>query len=172
MPTAEENGPTSRIPEDRALRGATWSEDLRRDVRLGFRSLSRSPGFAAVAILCLALGIGANAAIFSVVNAVLLRPLPFPAADRLVRVYETYNQGIKGSASIPNYRDWQARSDGFEQLAAWWVGGATCGERARPSTCGWWRPRRTSSPRSGSRPCWVAPSFPGRTSPASPGWRC
>jgi len=99
--------------------GARWIDDLRRDVRFGLRSLSRSPGFAAVAVLCLALGVGANAAIFSVVNAVLLRPLPYSDADRLIRVYESFPGGMYGSVSVPNYRDWLARSDGFEQLAAW-----------------------------------------------------
>ena len=97
-------------------------DDLLRDVRFGLRSLGRSPGFAAVAILCLALGIGANAAIFSVVNSVLLRALPYPEPDRLVRIFETFNGGMTGSVSVPNYRDWTAQNDSFEPLAAWRVG--------------------------------------------------
>jgi predicted permease len=123
MPMAPEDGTNGRVEDaGEPSGGASWSDDLRRDVRFGLRSLGRSPGFAAVAILCLALGIGANAAIFSVVNAVLLRPLPYPEADHLVRVYESFPGGMYGSVSVPNYRDWLAQSDGFEQLAAWRVG--------------------------------------------------
>jgi putative ABC transport system permease protein len=96
----------------------TAIEDLGRDIRLGLRSLLRSPAFATVAILCLALGIGANAALFSVLNAVLLRPLPFTEPDRLVRIYETMSQG-QGSVSFPNFIDWQKRTTGFEQLLAY-----------------------------------------------------
>ena len=112
-------------PGGREARGGAWGawiDDLLRDLRFGLRSLGRSPGFAAVAILCLALGIGANAAIFSVVNSVLLRALPYPDPDRLVRVFETFNGGMTGSVSVPNYRDWTAQSDSFEPLAAWRVG--------------------------------------------------
>ncbi|MFY9826626.1 MAG: ABC transporter permease, partial [Thermoanaerobaculia bacterium] len=100
-----------------------WIDDLGRDVRFGLRSLIRSPAFTLVAILCLALGIGANAAIFSVLNAVLLRPLPYPEPDRLVRVWESADNFI-GSVSIPNYRDWVQQATGFEQLATWRGGSA------------------------------------------------
>ena len=102
----------------RDARGVTWLDDLRRDVRFGLRSLRRSPGFTIVAVLCLALGIGANAALFSVLNAVLLRPLPYPEPDRLVRVYETMEAFGEGSVSGPNYQDWVAQATGFESLAA------------------------------------------------------
>lgn len=97
-------------------------DDIWRDLRLGLRSLLRSPGFAAVAVLCLALGIGANAALFSVLNAVLLRPLPFAEPDRLVRIFEKLGERGQGSVSIPNFRDWVERNTGFEQLAAYQVG--------------------------------------------------
>ncbi|MEO6196069.1 MAG: ABC transporter permease [Thermoanaerobaculia bacterium] len=93
--------------------------DIWRDLRLGLRSLLRSPGFAVVAILCLALGIGANAALFSILNAVLLRPLPYTEPDRLVRVYEKMGDGGQASVSIPNFQDWVERNSGFEQLAAY-----------------------------------------------------
>ncbi|HEX9944661.1 MAG TPA: ABC transporter permease [Thermoanaerobaculia bacterium] len=94
-------------------------DDIWRDLRFGLRSLLRSPGFAAVAILCLALGIGANAALFSVLNAVLLRPLPFAEPDRLVRIYEQLKGRGRGSVSLPSFRDWAEQSTGFEQLAAY-----------------------------------------------------
>jgi putative ABC transport system permease protein len=94
-------------------------EDIGRDLRFGLRSLLRSPGFALVSVLCLALGIGANAALFSVLNAVLLRPLPFADPDRLVQLYEKIASGGYGSVSVPNFRDWSEENTGFEQLAAY-----------------------------------------------------
>src|ERR1700760_3852166 len=112
------------MSQSTTVRGITWLDDLRRDVRFGLRSLRRSPAFTVVAVLCLTLGIGANAALFSVLNAVLLRPLPYPEPDRLIRVYETFGgQGRTGSVSPPNYRDWVEQSTGFEALAAWLAGG-------------------------------------------------
>jgi putative ABC transport system permease protein len=107
--------------EVRDARGVTWFDDLRRDLRFGLRSLRRSPGFTMVAVLCLTLGIGANAAIFSVLNAVLLRPLPYAQPDRLVRAYETYGgaSGGQGSVSYANFHDWQEQTSGFERMAAW-----------------------------------------------------
>src|SRR5215470_18049256 len=72
----------------RDVRGLTLLDDVGRDVRFGLRTLRRSPGFVAAALLCLGLGIGANAAVFSVIDAVLLRPLPYGEPDRLVRLYE------------------------------------------------------------------------------------
>lgn len=102
--------------------GTRWLEDLGRDLRLGLRSLLRSPAFATVAVLCLALGIGANAALFSVLNAVLLRPLPFVEPDRLVRIYETMGDMGQGSVSFPNLLDWQEQNTGFEQLAGYEMG--------------------------------------------------
>ncbi len=93
-------------------------DTLVQDVRLALRTLARNRTTTIVAILCLALGIGANAAIFSVVDAVLLRPLPYESSDRLVRVQETFNDGRgTGAVSYPNYRDWRAQARSFEQLA-------------------------------------------------------
>src|ERR1700716_61907 len=86
------------------------------DLRFAFRQLRKSPGFTIVAVLTLALGIGANSAIFSVVNAVLLRPLPYPKADRLVYLNEVIN-GTNSSIALPDYVDWQRDSTSFQHLA-------------------------------------------------------
>ena len=95
-------------------------EALWRDVRYGWRALRRNPGFTAVAILTLAIGIGANAAIFSVINGVLLRPLPFPEPNRLVLIWETYaNRNVtRGAASLAEFLDWREQSRSFEALSA------------------------------------------------------
>jgi putative ABC transport system permease protein len=87
------------------------------DVRYGLRTLLKRPGFAAVAILTLALGIGANTAIFSVVNAVLLRPLPYPGAERLVAVYENTADNPRDFISYPNLWDYRDQSKSFEEFA-------------------------------------------------------
>jgi putative ABC transport system permease protein len=87
------------------------------DLRYGLRQLLKHPGFTFVAILTLALGIGANTAIFSVVNAVLLRPLPYPQPERLVLIRERTNIFDSGSVSLPNYLDWRGAQRGFTDLA-------------------------------------------------------
>jgi putative ABC transport system permease protein len=89
------------------------------DLKYGFRNLRRQPGFAAVAVLALAFGIGANTAIFSVINAVLLKPLPFQAPDRLVNLWTSHPQrGNLGSVSYPDFADWREQSQSFERMAA------------------------------------------------------
>jgi predicted permease len=92
-------------------------ETLFQDVRYGFRMLAKSPGFAAVAVLTLALGIGANTALFSVINGVLLSPLPFPQPDQLVTLHENKPNFEGGSVSYPNFRDWQRDNHTFSSVA-------------------------------------------------------
>ncbi|HEX4638644.1 MAG TPA: ABC transporter permease [Chthoniobacterales bacterium] len=87
------------------------------DLRLAFRQLIKNPAFAAVAILTLALGIGANTAIFSIVNAVLLRPLPYPDADKIMVLSESSGPGQDFSVALPDYFDWQRDNRVFEHLA-------------------------------------------------------
>ena len=86
--------------------------------RLALRQLRKNPGFAAVAIVTLALGIGANTAIFSIVNAVLLRPLPYPDADRIMVLNESSGPGQDYSVALPDYFDWRNDNTVFEYLAA------------------------------------------------------
>jgi putative ABC transport system permease protein len=98
-------------------------ERLMGDLKQAFRMLRRSPGFAATAILALALGIGANTAIFSVVNAVLLKPLPFPQADRIVLLMNSSPQGTGAAASVPKYNIWRAQDQVLEEVTAYDTGG-------------------------------------------------
>ena len=94
--------------------------DFLHDLRLGFRLLLRAPGFAVTAILTLALGIGATTALFTVVNAVLLEPLPFPDSNKLVQVWRSELPALTyGSASFPRYLDWRQHQRVFTELGAW-----------------------------------------------------
>ena len=104
----------------RDQRGVTWIEHLIQDTRFGLRMLGKNPGFTSVAVLTLALGIGANTAIFSVVNQVLLQPLPYPHSDELVRLYESAPKAgwPQFSVAPPNFIDWRAQNDVFTDLAA------------------------------------------------------
>jgi predicted permease len=92
-------------------------ERLFQDLRYGARVLLKNPGFTSIAVLTLALGIGANTAIFSVVNAILLRPLPYAQADRLVWMNERHEEIPSRWVSYANFLDWQSRSQSFEALA-------------------------------------------------------
>ncbi len=90
---------------------------LANDIRLSLRRLIRAPGFALIAILTLALGIGANASIFSVVDAALIRALPYPDAEQIVRIYSPSKKG-RSSVSPPDFVDWRASSTAFDGMAA------------------------------------------------------
>ena len=96
-------------------------ETLLKDVRYGIRNLLKHPTFAATALITLAIGIGANTTIFSFVNGILLRPLPYPQSERLTLINETaLKQGIPlMSISFPNFLDWRAQNHVFEDVAAY-----------------------------------------------------
>jgi putative ABC transport system permease protein len=102
----------------RDVRAGHVMESLWQDLRYGARGLLKSPGFTLVAVLTLALGVGATTAIFSVVNAVLLRPLPYPEADRLVYVGQLYRSGLAGSGE-PKFLFWREQARSFEALACY-----------------------------------------------------
>jgi putative ABC transport system permease protein len=98
-------------------------QSLWQDLRYGARMLMKKPGFALIAVITLALGIGANTAIFSVVNAVLLRPLPYAEPERLVALWESNTQRpmSRNSISYPNFFDWRAQSQSFERMASYYT---------------------------------------------------
>lgn len=102
----------------RDTRRVNLVESTLQDIRFGLRMLWKSPGFTRVAVLTLALGIGANTAVFSVVESILLRPLPFRDSDRLVAVWATQkSQPARVGASMPEFEDYKAQSRSFEYMA-------------------------------------------------------
>src|SRR5580658_3006363 len=100
----------------RTERGFGWLDTLAQDLRFAVRMLGKNPGFTSVAILTLALGIGGNTAIFSIVNGVLLNPLPFPQPDRLVALHESKPNFENGSVSYPNFIDWRNENRTFSSM--------------------------------------------------------
>ena len=114
-----ELGGIEQVKEDvREARAGARLDSLLQDLRYGARMLRKNPGFTAIAVLTLALGIGANTAIFSVVNAVMLAPLPYNEPDRLVMVMESNPRFAHVWISYPNFQDWQRNAQSFQQMAA------------------------------------------------------
>jgi putative ABC transport system permease protein len=116
-------GGVERVKEEsRDERGIRFLDEMRQDLHYGARMLVKQPGFTLIAVLTLALGIGANTAIFSVVNAVLLCPLPYQTPDQLVVLWETHPQTMlrneRSNVSPANFIDWRDQSRVFEQVAA------------------------------------------------------
>ena len=105
-------------------RSVPWMEDLWRDVRFGMRSLEKAPGLAIIAILLVAVAIGVNTAVFSVIDAVLLRPLTYPDPDAMVQLRNTSPEGSFPGANIPKFSLWHRQTSIFEQVAAYDFGGA------------------------------------------------
>jgi predicted permease len=96
--------------------GSGFFDRLSQDLQFGVRMIAKSPGFAAIAIVTLALGIGANTALFSVVNGVLLNPLPYPQPEQLVTLHESKPNFEAGSISFPNFQDWRKENTTFSMM--------------------------------------------------------
>jgi predicted permease len=140
-----------KLGNPRAVREMLWQQNtvmmidnLWRDLRYATRTLTRTPGFATIAILVMALGIGANVALFTIVRSVLLNPLPFPAPNQLVALYAKADTGKGGSVAASDFYDWQSESRSFEQMAIWrWTGYNMAGDRSelpeflQAVTCSW-----------------------------------
>lgn len=118
----QEFGGAEQVKEEcRDARGTRWLESLFRDVQYAFRQLRSNPGFTIITILVLALGIGANAAVFSVINTVLLRPLPFPHSEQLVQIWQANPSHGEAQETVSpwNFVDWQKQSTSLAQLAVY-----------------------------------------------------
>jgi predicted permease len=128
-------------------RGFPWVEGWARDAKYATRTLLRTPGFSLVAIVVMAIGIGASVALFTVVRSVVLRPLPFPRSDRLAALYSQDDRSkpdAETNVSSGDFYDWQKASHGYEQMAIWrWSGYNTSGsagelpEFLNAGTCSW-----------------------------------
>jgi hypothetical protein len=110
----DRGGPDGQIREKR---NGGWLPSLGADCRYGLRQLRKSPGFTLVAVLTLALGIGATTAIFSVVYGVLLRPLPYPGANRIMAVFEVTSKGRPSRLADPNFDDFRDQNRSFQAIA-------------------------------------------------------
>jgi putative ABC transport system permease protein len=116
----------SRVTRERVwrYRSLPWLEDVWRDLRFALRSLAKTPGFTAIAILVIAVGIGVNTAVFSVINTVLLKPLTYPDPQSLVELRNTSAQGSFPGANIPKFNIWHQQTSIFQQVAAYDFGGS------------------------------------------------
>jgi predicted permease len=131
----EFGGVTQAMESLRDQRGVPWIDDLFCDLRYGLRTLRRSPGFATLAIMIVALGIGANTSVFSILNAVLLKPLPYRDAGRIVTLSRSLTaaeppDSLMRQVSIREFRDWQQQSSSFDSIAYY------AGPREGPATSG------------------------------------
>jgi hypothetical protein len=110
---------------EREMRLTQWFDEFRADLKFAVRQLKSSPGFTLVAALTLALGIGANSAMFALADSALLRPLPFRDPDRLVMVDEWGpQQAARSRVELLNFREWEKQSRTFESMAAIWIPGS------------------------------------------------
>src|SRR5512146_2555455 len=115
----------SESGQDRArIRLLSWIEDAGRDFRFALRSLAKVPGFTAIAVLVIAVGIGSNTAVFSVINTVLLQPLSYPHPQSLTQLMETAPQGTFFGASVPKFNIWRQQTSIFQDVAGYDQGGA------------------------------------------------
>jgi putative ABC transport system permease protein len=123
----------------REVRTGLWLEQLLQDLRYGLRMLAKSPGFASLAVLTLALGIGANTAMFSVVHAVLLQPIPFTDPSRVVAVWQRQANGEDNVFSTPNFLEWKRQPGATAAMAAFIPEGRTLGTRDGVERITGWR---------------------------------
>lgn len=115
--------PTALRDQTRNTWSWNWLEQIFKDIRIGIRTLARTPGFAIVSILVIAIGIGSNISLFTIVRSVLLKPLPFKDPDRLVMLYGRSGEDKYNIVAAGDFYDWQQHAHNFEQMAIWrWSG--------------------------------------------------
>jgi putative ABC transport system permease protein len=132
---------------EKTMQRSEWWQTIKQDVVFGLRQLRKAPGFTVAALATLALGIGANSAIFSVVYSVMLKPLPFANSGRIITISETTNGANANAATFGNYASWRDNAHTLEAIAAQWLGGSrTLTGRGDPApvptlstTAGWWK---------------------------------
>jgi hypothetical protein len=171
-----ELGGIDQVKEEvRQVRSGRMLEELLKDLRYGARTLRRNPAFSAVAVLALALGIGANTAMFSVAYGILVRPLPYPAADRIAVVNMHYfpRDFAFGTLCIRDFLTWRDNNHSFEEPSLF--RNRVLGSRSSgrfPNRCRVQSLPPASSPRSACGPCGAAPSLPATTDRQAPRWPC
>lgn len=127
-------GHLDRLQEEaRELRGWRWLENLTMDLRLAVRSLQKSPAFTLLAVLTLALGIGANTAMFGMIQTILFKPLPYPDSDRVVRLYRATAQNRNGHIAVADFLDFRRASNGLGEVAAYTPANASLSEPGNPA---------------------------------------
>jgi len=136
---------------------AHW-DVLRQDLGYAARSLLRTPGFALTAVLVVALGVGANTAVFSLADFIFVRPLPYAGSDRLVKLWQTTQGFGTMEASPANYRDWKAMTTSFSAMGAYWRNAVNLVGAAEPS--GW----SSCGPRRSCCRCWASSRCSGGSS--------
>src|SRR5690349_1552873 len=129
-------GPQQAKEQHREARSLPFLETLFQDLRFAFRTLRKSPGFTAVSVLTLALGVGATTAIFSVVYGVLLRPLPFAESNRIMAIYEVNNQGTWSHLADPNFDDFRDQNHSFEAMAKYYSSIVSVSGASQPTRTG------------------------------------
>ena len=149
-----EIGGVEQVKErSRDVRPLRWARDAMQDVRYGLRGLRKTPRFTIAAVLTVVLGVGANATIFSVLNPLLFKPLPYPEPDRIVNVFRTSPQSDRWPHSMGNYLDHRARNRSFEHLAAMMVRDTSLADPDQPAERLFASaPAATSSPLFGGAP--------------------
>lgn len=118
--------PDPDIVRNQGEHSSSWFriEDAWRDFRFALRSLAKMPGFTAIAVIVIAVGIGANTAVFSVINSVLLKPLPYPDPQSLVQLTETGPEGTNYGSNVPKFNIWHQQSSIFQYVAGYDQGGS------------------------------------------------
>jgi putative ABC transport system permease protein len=156
---------------ERDMRRTEYFAELAHDARFAIRQLAKAPLFTAIAVATLALGVGATTAIFSAVNAVVLRPFPFVRPDELTFIFNVW-QGSDGSVAVGDFADWRKRASSFDNMSAIRFVGVTLSTGDSPARVTGAQVTASLFPPTASRPKWGGSSPRPRTGPDRPRWSC